>query len=80
MKHMTYKHITVFSDSLFVSGKYDNTKPSVKIGVPTWISLAVFGVLPELRVITMDGDSLRYIKWVFKDKLHVFSRAQADVE
>lgn len=79
MKHMTYKH-NGFSDSLFVSGKYDNTKPSVKGGVPTWMSLAVFRVLPELRVITVDGDSLRYIKWVFKDKLHVLSRAQADVE
>lgn len=70
MKHMTYKHITVFSDPLFVSGKYVTLN---------YYSLST-RVLPELRVITVDGDSLRYVKRVFKDKLHVFSRPQAGVE
>lgn len=37
-------------------------------------------VLPELWIITVDGDRLRYIKGVFKDKLHVLGRAQAGVE
>lgn len=37
-------------------------------------------VSPELRVITVNGDSLRYIKGILKDKLHVLSRAQAGIE
>ena len=37
-------------------------------------------VLPELGIITVDSDGLGYIKGVFKDKLHVLSRAQTGVE
>lgn len=37
-------------------------------------------VLPELGIITVNGDSLRYVKGVFKDKLHVLSRTQAGVQ
>lgn len=42
--------------------------------------LVVCTILPELRVITVNGDGVRYIEGIFKDKLHVFSRAQAGIK
>lgn len=47
---------------------------------PPRCQLNVCRVLPELRVVAVNGDRLRYIEGIFKDKLHVLSRSQAGVE
>lgn len=36
--------------------------------------------LPQVGIVTVDGDCLRYVEGVFKDKFHVLGRAQAGIE
>lgn len=48
---------------------------AITLTTPPHFQLTLCRVLPELRVVAVNGDSLRYIKGIFKDKLHVLSRA-----